>query len=149
MKVKDLTVAGVVVALYLALTTVNPLGYGPIQFRISEIILMLPFWDKKYRVASLVAVGVANMFSPMGIIDVAVGLVIGVIAYYPMMSVLKSKWQLAIGYSVICGIIVGAALAWMYSMPYVAAATSVFVSQIIITFIGIAVLNKLQKVGII
>lgn len=149
MKVKDLTVAGVVVALYLALTTMNPLGYGPIQFRISEILLMLPFWNRKYRIACLVAVGMANFFSPLGLIDVIVGLSISGITYYGLMNLTKSKWLLSVGYSVLCGIFVGLELSLVYQMPYIITALSIFASQIIITFIGVALLNGFSRKGLI
>lgn len=38
----------VVAALYVALTTLNPLSWGAIQFRVANMLCALPFKDKSF-----------------------------------------------------------------------------------------------------
>lgn len=46
MEIKKIVFIGIFASVYVALTALNPIGYGPIQFRVSEFMLILPFWDK-------------------------------------------------------------------------------------------------------
>ena len=64
----------VVAALYVALTTLNPLSWGAIQFRVANMLCALPFKDKKYAPAVLLGIAIANATSPFGPVDVAFGL---------------------------------------------------------------------------
>ena len=55
-KTRMMTRSAVVAGLYVSLTMVNPIGYGVFQFRISEIICLLPFWWPEYRFACILGV---------------------------------------------------------------------------------------------
>ena len=49
LKIKDITRLAIVAALYVALTYVSyPFAYGYMQFRISEILVLLCFFRKDY-----------------------------------------------------------------------------------------------------
>lgn len=148
-KTKDLALYGILIALYVVITTFNPIAYGPVQFRISEIILILPFWNKKFILPCVIAVALANVFSPLGPIDVLTGVVIALITYYGAMKVTSNKWMLALLYSIICGVLVGLELLLVFQVPYVLSVSSITVSQIIITFVGVVILNQLDKVGVL
>ena len=66
--------AAVVAALYAALTTlIAPLSYGSIQLRISEGLNHLVVFNKRYIWALVVGCFIANLWSPMGIIDIIFG----------------------------------------------------------------------------
>lgn len=71
----------VVAALYVALTTLNPLSWGAIQFRVANMFCALPFKDKKYAPAVLLGIAIANATSPFGPVDVAFGLMAEGVAY--------------------------------------------------------------------
>lgn len=74
MNTNKLVKIGMVAAIYVVLTLSLPsLGYGPIQFRISEILVLLAFIDPIYIVAITLGCAIANFSSPLGIIDVFVG----------------------------------------------------------------------------
>lgn len=70
--------AAIFAALYFGLTVVvAPIAYGPIQFRISEMLSVLPF-DRKYGgfpavVGLSTGCLLANVISPLGIADVTLG----------------------------------------------------------------------------
>lgn len=64
----------IVAALYVVITyAIAPIGYGPIQVRISEVLVLLAFFDKKYIISLTIGCLIANLLSPLGMIDVVVG----------------------------------------------------------------------------
>lgn len=72
--IKEISANAIVAALYVALTLASyPLSYGPIQFRISEMLILLCFFNKKYTVGLTLGCLIANLFSSVGLIDVVIG----------------------------------------------------------------------------
>lgn len=72
---KDYTHIALVAALYVLLTALPPfnaISYGPYQFRLSEMINFLAFYNRKYIIAVTIGVVVANLFA-YGPIDMVVG----------------------------------------------------------------------------
>lgn len=74
MNIKRLTRQSVVAALYVVLTVaLAPFGYGPIQFRLSEVLAILPFFNAEYVIGVSVGCFIANMYSTVGAVDMVVG----------------------------------------------------------------------------
>lgn len=72
--VLELTKMGLITALYVVITlAVAPVGFGPIQFRLSEMFNYLALLHKRYVLAVTLGVVIVNFFSPFGLIDVIVG----------------------------------------------------------------------------
>ena len=78
---KALCQTAVVAALYVALTTLNPLSWGVVQFRVANMLCALPFKDKRYAPAVLLGIAIANATSPFGPVDVLFGLLAEGTAY--------------------------------------------------------------------
>lgn len=56
---------GVVAALYAAVTwSLQPLSYGPLQFRVSEILKSLVIWEPHLIAAFVIGNFLSNLFSP-------------------------------------------------------------------------------------
>lgn len=73
-KSKYIARTAIVAALYAAVTmTLSWLSYGPIQFRISEIMVLLVFVDSKYFLGLVLGCILSNIMSPLGVVDVIVG----------------------------------------------------------------------------
>ena len=71
---KMLTQAAVIAALYAALTVfIMPASYGIMQLRISEAMTILPLFTPAAIPGLFVGCMVANIVSPVGLIDVVVG----------------------------------------------------------------------------
>lgn len=71
---KMLAKISIVAALYVALTyACAPLSYGGIQFRFSEILILLVFFRVEYSFSLIIGCALANIGSPYGIIDVVFG----------------------------------------------------------------------------
>lgn len=63
-----------VAALYAAVTLgLAPLSFGAIQFRLSEVFNNLVVFNKHYIWALTIGCAIANLWSPMGIVDVIFG----------------------------------------------------------------------------
>lgn len=83
--VQDLTRLALVTAMYAVLTVVtSELSYGGIQYRLSEILVLLCFYRKDYAPALILGCFIANLFSPLGVIDWIVGPIATAIAIVPM-----------------------------------------------------------------
>ena len=72
--VKKLTFAAVVAAIYAALTMLlAPISYGPIQFRVSEVLCILPLFFPSSVWGLTVGCILANLISAYGWADVVFG----------------------------------------------------------------------------
>ncbi|MDR3241287.1 MAG: QueT transporter family protein [Lactobacillaceae bacterium] len=97
LRTREISLIGVVAALYVAITLlIAPMAYGQLQLRLSEGFNHLAVFNKRYIWALSIGVLIANMFSPLGIIDVIFGtlgtLVMTTISYFltrKMKSVVK------------------------------------------------------------
>ena len=71
---KKITQIGLVASLYVVATlAIHPFGYGPIQLRIGEILVLLCFFDKKYCWSLIIGCFIANLLSPYGPLDLMLG----------------------------------------------------------------------------
>ncbi|CAD2075350.1 QueT transporter family protein [Phocicoccus pinnipedialis] len=141
MSTRDLTINAILAALYVVFTTINPIGTGAIQLRVSEMLAMVPFFNRQYIPGILVGMFIANMFSSLGPIDVVVGLSISIIAY-TISYFVKNVWFNAFQYSVLCAIIVPLMLWQVLGVPYWPTFLAIFISNLIVTFIGTFLLSK-------
>mgnify|MGYP002627406008 CR=1 FL=1 len=74
MTTKKIAQATIVGAAYAALTAVlAPISYGPIQFRISEVLCILPFFAPFTSWGLFLGCIIANLASPSGVLDVIFG----------------------------------------------------------------------------
>ena len=74
MHIRKVAYAGVVAALYAALTlAVAPVSYGPIQFRIAEVLSIMPFFYPVTAFGLFIGCVIANLLSPYGAIDIIAG----------------------------------------------------------------------------
>ena len=74
--VRDMADIAIVAAIYVVLTItppINVLSFGEYQFRISEMLNFLAFYNPKYIIGVTIGCMIANLFSSFGLIDVFVG----------------------------------------------------------------------------
>ncbi|WP_027967996.1 QueT transporter family protein [Streptococcus equinus] len=73
--IRDFTQVALVAAIYVVLTVTPPLNaisYGAYQFRVSEMLVFLAFYNRKYIAGITLGCMIANLYS-FGLIDVVVG----------------------------------------------------------------------------
>ncbi|MDO5026419.1 MAG: QueT transporter family protein [Tissierellia bacterium] len=74
--------SALVAALYAVLTLLLPVAsFGPIQFRFSEIMVLLVFYNKRFIPGLILGCAIANMFSPMALFDVTLGTLSSYLAF--------------------------------------------------------------------
>lgn len=125
----------VIAALYAILTIINPIGYGPIQLRISDMLFVLPFFNRDYIPGIVIGVAIANFYSPLGILDVLVGITTCLISY-SISKYIRDIFTNVIICSITIGTLVGAEINCISNVPFATTALSVGISTFIITFIG-------------
>ena len=133
MNSKYIAYNAVIAAIYIALTVINPIGTMAIQIRVSEMISVLPFFNRKFIPGVLIGVGIANMFSGVGI-----GAVAYAISYY-----IKNVCINVVIFSVLCGIFVGLMLLTVVGLPFWLSLVSITISTLITTSIGALIFRSM------
>ncbi len=142
--VKNMTRLALVAAMYAVLTIViAPLAFGEIQFRFSEVLVLLCFYRKDYAPALIVGCFIANLFSPMGLMDIIFGTLATAAAVIPM-CYMKNIYLAALLPIVSNGIIVGTELTIAFGTPIWLNMLSVaFGELVVVGIIGIIVFKLL------
>ena len=64
----------IVASIYAALTVgLNPISYGAVQFRLSEVLVLLAFVNADYIVGLTIGCLIANLLGPYGLADIICG----------------------------------------------------------------------------
>ena len=142
---KTLCQTAVVAALYVALTTLNPLSWGAIQFRVANMLCALPFRDKRYAPAVLLGIALSNAMSPFGPVDVVFGLMAEGTAYAlvvwgPWRS-LGNLWK-AVILSLSVALFIGLELYMMVGAPFWLTAAGLFVGTFLAVETGNMMISK-------
>lgn len=140
---KYLAINAVIAALYVVLTTINPIGHGMIQIRVSEMLAIIPFINRKFIPGILIGVTVANFFSPLGYIDVLVGLSCAIVSY-TISYFIKNLWINVVQYAIVCGLIVSLMLKYVLGIPYWPSVVAIFLSTLLVGLIGAVIFNTLK-----
>lgn len=139
-KTQLLALNGVIAAAYAALTLVASamnLAYGPVQFRFSEALTVLPFLFPGTWPGVFVGCLVANLLSPYGPIDIIIGSLATLIA--ALLTQKTSHTWLAPLPPVVCNmVLVGGMLAW-YEVGFSAQFPALFAVNALWVGIGEAV----------
>lgn len=115
--VGNLTRLALVAAMYAVLTVViQPIGYGDLQCRVSEVLVLLCFYRRDYTLSLMIGCFIANLFSPLGVIDWILGPVATGIACILMFN-MKNIYLAALLPILSNGIIVGTELTVVLGKP--------------------------------
>lgn len=134
--VYEICLNGIIAALYATLTIfIAPLSYGPIQFRFSEILVLLCFFNKRYAIGLTLGCLIANCFSPTAVLDIPFGTFATALA---CLGIMFSKWLiLAITFPVICNaFIVALEFTILDNAPYWFNAGTIALGELAVMAIG-------------
>lgn len=132
-------------ALYVALTLLfAPISYGAIQLRISEVLIMLPFFNKRWIPGIVIGTMIANFFSPLGIVDVIFGTLATLISVV-IMSKTKNIVLAVIVPAVVNGVIIGTQLNILFNAPLITSMLYVAVGELIIVTIAAVLFRTLKS----
>lgn len=151
---KRLVRTAVIAALYAVLTLVlAPISYGNVQFRISEIMVLLAFFDPFYIGGLTLGCFVANILGPNGMVDAVFGTIATFISVYAISItgkyikndkialVVASLWP-----TIFNGLIIGWELNYLYQLPLVLSILEVAAGEIVVvTIVGAPVMNIIKN----
>lgn len=145
--IKDIASNGVIAALYAALTLITyQFSYGPIQFRIAEIMVLFCFFRKDYVIGLTVGCFIANLFSSVSYFDIIFGTLATLIS---CLLIAYSKILLiSLVYPIIAnGLIVGLMLYFVVdsSVSFWFYAGTVALGELVVMIVGYILFMFLRK----
>lgn len=143
-KIKDIVRLSIISALYVVLTVMNPFSYNMIQFRISEILMLLCFFRKDYSFALIVGCFISNLFSEIMLYDIIFGTFATVISCIVINNT-KNIYIAGIAPVVFNGLIVGAELSIAFQTPYFLNVFWVSLGELVVMIIGVLAFLKLKN----
>lgn len=142
---KTIAITGITAAIYAVATwAIAPLGFGPIQLRFSELLVLLAFIDIGYAPGLILGCALANLFSPMGIVDVVVGSTATACTLLAI-SKTKSLFIATLWPTVFC-IFVGIELYIVSQYPFLFSTMTVMLGEfLVVTIIGYPLFGSILK----
>ena len=144
--VRSLCVSALIAAAYAALTLVlQPISYGAVQCRVSEAFTMLPVLLPQAIPGLAVGCLIANLMSPVGVLDIVFGTLATLLAAIGT-RVFRKNMLLAAACPVVAnGLIVGAVLAWTYHISFPITALEVAAGEAVAVALGCLLVAALRK----
>lgn len=146
-QIQHLTKSAVVAAIYVILTLgIAPISYGPLQFRVAEVLNLLAFFNPVYIIGVTLGCFISNLNSPFGLYDVIFGtfhtFVSLILIWKTRRLVAASVWPAILSF------IIAYELMLVINTPFLETWFYVGVSEIIIcTLIGVPVFHLLHRSG--
>lgn len=152
--VQRIVKTAVIAAIYAAVTlALAPLSYGNIQFRISEIMVLLALFDPMYIGGLTIGCLISNMLGPNGLMDIVFGTIATFVSvsfiYYTGKYIKAKKVSLLIASlwpTIFNGLIVGWMLSKEYSLPLFLTIGEVAAGEfVVVTIVGVPVILLLKE----
>lgn len=146
-KTKMLVSTALIAAVYVVMTlAIAPLSYGMIQVRISEILVLMAFIDKKYAPGLILGCFIANCFSPFGMMDVVFGTTCTAAAMWGITRHSKTLFGASL-WPVLCNSFIGVEL-YFFGDPLLLSMATVALGEFLaVSCLGYVVFRQLMKNG--
>lgn len=138
--------SAIVAAAYAALTLlfISMSFYG-VQFRIAEVLTLLVFIDRRYIYGLTLGCFIANLGSPLGPIDVAVGTLATVIALL-LISKTKNLLVATLWPAIVNGLMIGLMLYYLLDLPLFITSAQVFFGEfVVVTIFGYIIFSRILR----
>lgn len=134
--IKNIARYSIIAALYVVLSLfLAPITFGPIQFRISEVLVLICFYRKDYSIPLIIGCFITNLFSPYFLLDITLGTLSTVIACLGIMF--SKKLIVACVFPPLSLILVGIEITIIDKLPLYISIPQVMLGEAIVIF-GIA-----------
>lgn len=145
--VRPIATAAVIAALYAALTYVSaPLAFGQVQFRLSEILTVLPYFTPAAIPGLFIGCVLANVASPFGPVDIICGSLATLLAAL-LSRVMPVKWLVPLPPVICNAVIVALELHFVAGMPIALTMLYVGFGEAVVCYLGgIPLMLALEKV---
>lgn len=135
-RIRFLTTGAVIAALYASVTLVfQPISYGVFQFRISEILTVLPFFTPAAIPGLFIGCILGNLASPLGPVDIICGSLATLLAAWTTHK-MPIKWLAPLPSVIFNGLIVGFELYFLVHEPLLLSIGSVALGEAVVCFVG-------------
>ena len=144
--------SAMIAALYVVVTLAfQPISYGQVQFRISEVLVLFAFLDPMYVFGLTLGCAIANMFSPLGIVDVIFGTSATFIALVFIVQTrkrlgfnVKSLLAASLWPALVNGLIIGFELNYLFQLPLIASMIYVAAGEVVVvSIVGVLIFKSL------
>ena len=143
-KIKKIVRLSLIAALYIVVTVINPFSYNAIQFRISEILMLLCFFRKDYSIALIIGCFISNFFSAFMLYDIIFGTLATILSCICMMY--SKNIFVSIIYPIVFNsILVGLELYLFFESPFLINCLYVFIGETVVMIIGALIFYKLKN----
>lgn len=141
--------SGIIAALYTVLTMLTaPIGFGPIQFRISEALAVLPYYDPAAIPGVFIGCLLSNLLGGNGIWDVVLGSLTTLIAAF-LTYKLKNKYVALVPPVVLNGLVIGTMLHFLLNAPWLETMATITLGQVAACYgLGLLLMVLLEKRGL-
>lgn len=117
MSTKKLVTAAVIASVYAVVTiAIAPFSYGLMQIRISEALTILPMFTSAAIPGLFVGCLLANIISPIGIVDMLLGSLATLLAAYGSYKLKNHKWLVPLPPILVNGLVIGWMLYYVYGV---------------------------------
>ena len=151
--VRQLAACALVAALYAAVTIASgPLAYGLVQFRLSEALMVLCWFEPVLAVGVTLGCFLANLFSTVTALDMVIGTLATAIACIATIRV-KNPWLVPLPNILSNAVLVGGMLAYVMFPDHlltgfaIAAAQVGFGELVVMYVLGMPLLFALRRAG--
>lgn len=146
LKVRFWTQAAMIGAIYAAVTiALGFISYGPIQVRVSEALMVLPYFTPAAIPGLFVGCLLANIHGPYGLLDIIFGSLATLIAAV-IVSRIRIKYLVPIPPIIINAVVVGLILHFVSRLPFHYTVLWVGLGQVIACYgLGLPFLLVLEK----
>lgn len=144
-KTKMLVSTALIAAVYVVMTlAIAPLSYGMIQVRVSEVLVLMAFIDKKYAPGLVLGCFIANCFSPFGLMDVAFGTVCTAAALWGITRHSRTLFGATL-WPVFCNSFIGVEL-YFFGDPLLLSMAAVALGEFLaVSCLGYVIFRQLMK----
>lgn len=139
---KTIAINGIIAALYIALTLISPFSFGVINVRLSDVIPAIGCIDKRYRWGVTVGMVIANLFSPYGLIDVCVAVLICFCAFFLGGQKVEIRAMILI---LATALFVSLELSFIEKIPFLWIYIEMVISETLLTILGLTFFKKIEK----
>lgn len=144
---KLLTINAAIAAVYFVLTVVlEPFSYGQIQFRLSEVLMIMVLINFKVAPGIVLGCFTANFFSPLGVWDVIFGTLATVVCLSLMFVLKRNIFVALLAPTIVGSAVVAVMLNLILGLPFLETFIYVAVGEgVVLYVVGIPFYYLVQK----
>lgn len=142
---KEIALNAIIACIYAVLTlAIAPLAYSEVQFRISEVMVFLAFYNRKYIPGLVIGCFLANIPSSLGWMDMVFGTFSTLVVVMTMNKV-NNRYTASVLGALITGVIVGFELHLAFGIPFLINAIYVAIGELGVLLIGAILFKTIEN----